>query len=726
MATLTADHLTDEQIDALGTELDALRAEVVASLGERDARYIHKIIRTQRGLDAAARALLLFARFPPAWIAGTAALSVAKILENMELGHNIMHGQWDWMRDPKIHSTTWEWDHASAAEGWKKSHNFEHHTFTNVLGKDRDLGYSIMRISPDQKWHPAHLAQPVYNQLLALFFEWGVAFYDLEVDLVRDGKKSKKEFKRDAARLWRKARRQLAKDYVLFPALSVVSGPQSVVASMAASFVANCVRNFWAHAVIFCGHFPEGVETFPEEQLEGETRGRVVRAADAGLREPRGGPLLHTMTGNLSHQIEHHIFPDIPSNRYAEIAPRVREICDRYGLSYTIGPMRKQYGNVLRRINRYALPAVRRAPPPGRSWPPRSRPCPCGPRSRTPPRSSRCAWPADPGRLCDSGGRVRRLGGRRGRGVGHPQRDRQLQARTRVVQRLAERLAQRRQAVADRLRVHVQGRGGQGDVAVGVEPGAQRLLPPGARAGRERVQRSQGVLAQLRGQLRLGGQQQRQQVRVRRTTPTGSVPSSPATCSGHAAWARATDRLARARATTGPSTAGRLRTAIFTRSCHAVRPGTGRSGTGTSTTPTGSRFAPTAPGSRAATATASSTTSAASRSGSRHAAARPPLHLGHGRGRLAGEQLDEGVPAGLHGPGVARVLVGPSRHRRRPELLHVSEQRLGQREDHVRGQPAGSGAVGDPRHAVRVPTWQADCSAASVRPSRCSSWPRPR
>ena len=62
------------------------------------------------------------------------------------------------------------------------------------------------------------------------------------------------------------------------------------------------------------------------------------------------------MTGNLSHQIEHHIFPDIPSNRYAEIAPRVREICDRYGLPYTTGPLRKQYANVLRKINRYALP----------------------------------------------------------------------------------------------------------------------------------------------------------------------------------------------------------------------------------------------------------------------------------------------------------------------------------------------------------------------------------
>jgi linoleoyl-CoA desaturase len=356
VATLTADHLTDEQIDALGAELDAIRAEVVASLGERDAAYIHKVIRTQRALEVSARGLLLFAKFPPAWIAGTAALSVAKILENMELGHNIMHGQWDWMRDPKIHSTTWEWDHACASEGWKKSHNFEHHTYTNVLGKDRDLGYSIMRISADQEWHPAHLLQPVYNQLLAAFFEWGVAFYDLEFDLVADGTKSKEAFRADAMRLWRKARRQLAKDFVLYPALSLPGGRRNFLASAAASLVANTVRNFWAHAVIFCGHFPEGVATFPEEQLEGETRGQWYVRQMLGSANLSGGPLLHVMTGNLSHQIEHHIFPDVPSNRYSEIAPRVQEICRRYGLRYTSGPLRKQYGTVLRKIAHFALP----------------------------------------------------------------------------------------------------------------------------------------------------------------------------------------------------------------------------------------------------------------------------------------------------------------------------------------------------------------------------------
>ena len=138
------------------------------------------------------------------------------------------------------------------------------------------------------------------------------------------------------------------------------------------------MRNFWSHAVIFCGHFPEGVETFPEEQLDGETTGQWYVRQMLGSANLSGGTLFHTMTGNLSHQIEHHIFPDIPSNRYVEIAPRVREICERYGLPYTTGPLPKQYGKVLRKISRYALP--RRAEQrrgTGAQRPARSRRCPC-------------------------------------------------------------------------------------------------------------------------------------------------------------------------------------------------------------------------------------------------------------------------------------------------------------------------------------------------------------
>jgi linoleoyl-CoA desaturase len=62
------------------------------------------------------------------------------------------------------------------------------------------------------------------------------------------------------------------------------------------------------------------------------------------------------MTGNLSHQIEHHCFPDLPSNRYAEVAVEVREICERYGLPYTTGPLPKQVGQAWAKVFRLALP----------------------------------------------------------------------------------------------------------------------------------------------------------------------------------------------------------------------------------------------------------------------------------------------------------------------------------------------------------------------------------
>lgn len=345
-------HLTEADIEQFGKELDAIRDEVMTDLGDGDARYIRRVIAVQRGLEAAGRGTLLVSLLPPAWLAGTAMLSVGKILENMEIGHNVLHGQWDWMRDPEIHSTTWEWDFASTAAAWKHSHNHLHHTWTNVVGKDRDLGYSIMRIDPRQPWHPVYLAQPFYNLLLAAAFEWGVAIYDVELDNVWAGRKPWSQAKAELGDLWRKASKQLFKDYVAFPLLS---GP-SALPTLLGNLTANITRNVWAHAVIFCGHFPEGAETFTEQEVEGESRGEWYLRQLLGSANIDGGPLLHIMTGNLSHQIEHHLFPDLPSNRYAEVAPKVRALCQRYGLRYTSGSLARQYLNVLGRIARMALP----------------------------------------------------------------------------------------------------------------------------------------------------------------------------------------------------------------------------------------------------------------------------------------------------------------------------------------------------------------------------------
>ena len=346
------EHLSRDDVKALGDELDAIREEVLADLGEDDARYIRRVIAAQRRLEAGGRGALLVSLFPPAWLAGTAMLSVAKVLENMEIGHNVMHGQWDWMRDPVINSTSWEWDSASTAKSWKHAHNFVHHTYTNVLGKDRDLGYSILRIEPDQPWHPVYLAQPIYIVPMALLFEWAIAIYDVELDNVRAGKKPWQQAKAELGGLWRKARKQLVKDYVGFPLLS---GP-SAIPALFGNLTANAARNVWAHTIIVCGHFPDGAQTFTEAQLDDETRGGWYIRQLLGSCNLDGPPLLHLMTGNLSYQIEHHLFPDLPSNRYAEIAPRVREICERYGLPYTSGSLPRQYAQVVRRVLRLALP----------------------------------------------------------------------------------------------------------------------------------------------------------------------------------------------------------------------------------------------------------------------------------------------------------------------------------------------------------------------------------
>ncbi len=346
-------HLTPEDIEAIGSELERIRQEILDSRGESDAAYIRKVIDVQRKLELGSRAVLLFSLFPPAWFVGTAGLSLAKILENMEIGHNVMHGQWDWMRDPKIHSRTWEWDNASPSEQWKHAHNEVHHTYTNVVGKDNDLGYGIMRVDEDQRWSPFFLFQPMWNFINACFFEYGIAAYDLQLGRNLQKKhRSNPEFRARAKQVLRKIGRQAKKDYLIHPLLS---GP-SALHTLSANFTANLVRNLWTHSVIMCGHFPEGVATFEKKSIEGETKDEWYIRQMLGSANIDGSKLMHLMTGNLSFQIEHHLYPDLPSNRYAEISVQVKALFDKYDLPYVTGSLPKQVYSAWHKIVRLSLP----------------------------------------------------------------------------------------------------------------------------------------------------------------------------------------------------------------------------------------------------------------------------------------------------------------------------------------------------------------------------------
>jgi NADPH-dependent stearoyl-CoA 9-desaturase len=408
--------LSTEQIEQLGKEFDAIHDEIFSDLGDRDRKYITSMIEMHRRLAVLGRVVLLASRYKPAWVLGTASLSAAKILENMEIGHNVMHGQWDWMNDPKIHSSTWDWDTASTKEAWKHSHNYIHHTYTNIRGKDKDLGYEIMRIDPHQRWHPVYLLQPVYNALLMALFEWGVALHDLDLEAIRAGEKSKEQLLKELKGIAGKGRLQIQKDYVAWPVLSGLAmaaldialnstrlgdgergdkvgrirqrlrrprtsrsrraledalqvGVRGAVrgyrATLWANVTANIVRNLWAHSIIFCGHFPDQTYTFSQKEIQDESRGAWYVRQLVGAANIDGGPFFHVASGNLGYQVEHHLYPDMPSTRYGEIAPRVKEICQRYGLPYNSGPLSKQLGMVHRTILRLAFPGGKPRPKPG-------------------------------------------------------------------------------------------------------------------------------------------------------------------------------------------------------------------------------------------------------------------------------------------------------------------------------------------------------------------------
>ena len=274
------------------------------------------------------------------------------IRRDIELGHNVMHGQWDWLNDPEVHSTTWEWDNTCPSVQWKHSHNFVHHKFTNVIGMDDDVGYGILRVTRDQEWELRHLGNPIYNFLLGTFFEVGVALHHLETEKLRNKEKTYAQAAKDMRLVGKKVGKQAAKDYLIFPALSL----KNWRSTLTANFTANIIRNYWAYMVIFCGHFPDGAEKFTVEEYENEDQARWYLRQMLGSANFTAGPVMRFMSGNLSHQIEHHMYPDLPSSRYEEIGVRVRALCEKYDLPYTTGSIVSQYTLTFRTILKLSLP----------------------------------------------------------------------------------------------------------------------------------------------------------------------------------------------------------------------------------------------------------------------------------------------------------------------------------------------------------------------------------
>jgi linoleoyl-CoA desaturase len=346
-------------LESLRRDLDDLRKRTLAKLGQEDRAHIERVRRIATGLEATGRLLLHFSVEPVTFGLGVLGLGLYKIVENMELGHNVMHGQYDFLEDPSFDSKTYEWDIVGTAKTWKHGHNVTHHTYTNVIGKDDDFGYLHFRFSSDVAWEPSHLFQYVMSPISGLFFDQAVSYFHArpsEYLTAAKGTPERKAQRNAMLKDWfgiaKKSLRHYAKEYVFYPALAGLHAPKVALGNA----MASTVRNLWTYSVIQCGHLTQATSTFTEADLVDETRGGYYLRQILGSSNIEASPLLAVLTGHLSHQIEHHLFPDIPAWRYPEMSAEVASICDKHGVTYNTGSFRKQFGSVLSALFRYSVP----------------------------------------------------------------------------------------------------------------------------------------------------------------------------------------------------------------------------------------------------------------------------------------------------------------------------------------------------------------------------------
>ena len=364
--TVTQAPLPKIQSDALAVELDTLYKSVMGSLGQEEAKYIQRIYATVVYSELVARGLLAVAGRPSSrllqigtWLLGTSMLSFSKILNNMELGHNVMHGQYDWMQHPHLNSQKFDWDIVCPAPLWQHSHNYLHHTFTNIVGRDHDVGYHLIRVTDEQPWTPSDRHNLLSTAVLAFGFEWAVAFHDIQIsaDEYADSPDLHKIMQQKSRALFAKIGRQVGKDYIALPAIAALTlGRRSAMSTLSGNMTANTVRNLWTWAVIFCGHFTEQAHIYTHLDAD-ESKGDWYVRQILGSSNIKGSQWFHILTGNLSHQIEHHMFPDMPASHYARIAPQVKAICHKYDLPYNTGRFSTQLRQVLGRIYHFSKPS---------------------------------------------------------------------------------------------------------------------------------------------------------------------------------------------------------------------------------------------------------------------------------------------------------------------------------------------------------------------------------
>jgi ferredoxin-NADP reductase/fatty acid desaturase len=293
-----------------------------------------------------------------------------RLLQFSELGHNILHGTYDELPgNGDFHSDRYAWDFNVDTQQWKVMHHEGHHPNTNIVGKDHDLGYSLLRGQAAQDWFGHHAVQLLLFTAASPFFTQLAPFLIANITRQVEGK-----------RFWsRETLRAPMRTALADTKRRLLTEPLSMGSRFLPTAVVNHIGGAGGYlAVLFLvaiEHHAGETEVFadpgPDETRDDYYR-RQIRATRNFLRSAKldaalerildeevpfeNRPDFQIFYGGLDTHIEHHLFPDLPPNRQREIAPRVREIVTRHGLPYHVTPLGETAALLLKALTGLSIP----------------------------------------------------------------------------------------------------------------------------------------------------------------------------------------------------------------------------------------------------------------------------------------------------------------------------------------------------------------------------------
>ena len=334
--------------DRIEAEFDAIKQRYRAKLGPQDVAYIKALRTKSRLAEVLGRGLLWISPEPISFGLGVACLWLHRNLESIEIGHNVLHGQYDYFPEiPQFHAHNFKWKAPVDEEAWRREHNGLHHVHTNVYEKDPDLNHGILRMNAQTPWNSHHRWQvPLYllvgyPTMLYNFNDQNMGFKEAwrerEFPRGNEGYASVPHPGVSKASLKRRHHlsiaRVLFKEYAAFPLLALATG-FGFSKVMLGNLLADAFNNYWISLTIQATHLTEPLQSEAALAHKGHW---YLSQLDSSVNF-KGSRRMSILWGHLNYQIEHHLFPDVPARHYPDMAVEVKAVCEQYGLPYKCNP----------------------------------------------------------------------------------------------------------------------------------------------------------------------------------------------------------------------------------------------------------------------------------------------------------------------------------------------------------------------------------------------------